>query len=332
MIIKIIKEVEKMRKKLMNSLNPKGKEVKKMKKLVFLALVAIFIVALAGVGMADVINPGSFGVKYLDQSVAQVAGGGPAGNIYGVVALSSTHNLIDGNPENQNLAGVSYYNNGADGYYYFGVYGGLTPILTVGNVTYLGETASGSYLNIYRIPVADGDVYSTAVVAGIGDGSGTLGSFGTDIINAVGAQLFLELAAPKDTNTGVPDYMSTYLGAPPGTVEEFTVTGTFTGKTVAYWDVIGGLGASLVDTNGFPFIPNLYWNAPPLLDSAGNPIDADLKIVSDLTLEVSPFGWTTSSEDPVTGLGTTIPEPSTIILLGAGLFGIGIFGRKRMKG
>jgi hypothetical protein len=316
-----------MRKKLMNSLNPKEKEVKKMKKLVFFALVAIFIVALAGVGMADVINPGPFGAKYIDQSYtsSDYPGGPPTGPIWGVVSLTGTYNLIDGNPESQNLAGVAYYTPGSDGYYYFGVYGGLAPISTAGATTYLGAaTGQTPYLKIYAVPVADGDVYSTAVIAGPGVGDGAFGTFGSAIINAVGAVLFLDLAPP----TG--DYMATYQptpGAPPGTVETFTISGATTGHTLSYWDVIGGSGADLIAQESFPFIPNPYYNGAVIDDA-----DADLKIVSDLTGEVSPFGWVTSSEDPVTGIGTTIPEPSTILLLGAGLFGIGIFGRKRMKG
>jgi hypothetical protein len=319
--------VEKMKKKLMNSLNPKEKEVKKMKKLVFFALVAIFIVALAGVGMADVINPGPFGAKYVDQSFASLPLG--AGPIWGVFSLSDTRNLTDGNPENQSLAGVPYYQQGADGFNYFGVYGGLIPIgvnPTNPSITDLGSVPGNpAYLNIYAVPVADGDVYSAAVAAGPNPGGmGAPGTFATAITTAPGATLFLSLAPG-----GGGEYMSTYFGDLIGTVEEFTLLTPTHGSTLAYWDVVGGSGASLIDPDSFPFFPNLYTGAVKL-DGNGDPVYADLRILSDLTSQAgSP--WTTSSEDPVTGIGTTIPEPSTLILLGAGLFGIGILRRKSTK-
>jgi hypothetical protein len=311
-----------MRKNLINMLNPKRKEVKKMKKLVFFALVAIFVVALAGVGMADVINPGPFGEKYLDQTFADVFGPDASNNIWGVISLTGTHNLLDGNTENQNLSGVAYYTPGSDGFYYFGVYGGLhitSPV--VGPGTYYLDAASGitPYMNIYKVPVAQAGAYDAAVTAGPNvAGLGAPGTFGSAIITAPGAELFLALTPEED-------YLSTYYGTPAGILEEFVFTSILTGKTTAYWDVIGGSGASLIMKDSFPFFPNLY------TDHVINGVYADLKIVSDLTQETTnPFGWNTSSEDPVTGI-SGIPEPSTIILLGMGLLGIGIFGRKRMK-
>jgi hypothetical protein len=307
-----------MRKNLINRFNPKRKEVKKMKKLVFLMFVLLALLVVAGTSSAAIIDPGPFGEKYLDQTFADIE---DTQNVWGVISLTGTHNLIDGNTENQNLSGISYYNPGSDGFYYFGVYGGLTisngPVGPGGGTFYL-TAADGitPYMKIYQVPVAQAGVYDTAVAAGPGVGGGAFGTFGNAIINA--GSLFLDL-------TPSPDYLSTYYGLPAGTLEEFTSNNVLTGKTTAYYDVIGGSGEDLIMKDTFPFFPNLY------TDHVINDVYADLKIVSDLTQEVSIFGWNTSSEDPVTGIGSNIPEPSTILLLGLGLFGIGIFGRKRMK-
>ena len=99
-----------------------------------------------------------------------------------------------------------------------------------------------------------------------------------------------------------------------------------TGHAESYLDITGGTGASLFDRGVFD-LGNTLVGADR----------ADLKIISDLTNQFSagvwtnPNGWTTNSQDPITGRGAAIPEPSTIILLGAGLLGIGIFGKRRMK-
>jgi hypothetical protein len=336
-----------MRKNLMNRLNPKGKEVKTMKKIAFLTSMLIALLVFAGVSQAIIINSGPFGGKYTDNSYADfdylsgnlgpaVAAPGqdvingqynttPTGNIWGIVSLTGIHTLLDNNPENNNLSGAAYYAAGSDNKYYFGVYGGLTYMSgsAPGEVRLGAASGITPYLKIYEVGAADIGAYDAAATSGPNvPGAGAFGSFATDIINAPTAVLWLDTTFSANT-------LAAYdLGFQAGELELVKYGTTQTGDAEAYLDILGGTGASLFETGVFD-LANLLIGTDR----------ADLKIISDLTANfngvsntwTNPFGWTTNSQDPVTGVGSTIPEPSTIILLGAGLFGIGIFGRKKLK-
>ncbi len=68
-----------------------------------------------------------------------------------------------------------------------------------------------------------------------------------------------------------------------------------------YADLFSGIGAELFMQSDF---------APPTLDRPG-------------------FGWPVVSEDPI--VGNIVPEPSTIVLMIGGLFGLFIAGFRRKK-
>jgi hypothetical protein len=326
-----------------------------MKKTMFVASMLIALLAFAGVSQAIIINSGPFGSKYTDYTYADfnwasVGGittpapgqtGTPSGNVWGIFSLTGIHTLTDvptGNPENNALSGVAYYTPGSDGKYYFGVYGGLTYLTTAPGEIRLGAaTGITPYLQLYE--TTNPLVYDAAHVSGPNVASaGALGTFGQTILygadglpGGIGANadstLFLDTTFSANT-------LSAYdlLGFIPAELELATFSSARTGSAESYLDILGGTGAALFERGVFDVSGTLSGSDR-----------ADLKIISDLTdqfvatgpgtvIWTDAFGWTTNSQDPITGVGATgVPEPSTILLLGAGLFGIGIFGRKRMK-
>lgn len=87
------------------------------------------------------------------------------------------------------------------------------------------------------------------------------------------------------------------------------LTTPFSGNGTGYLEITGGAYASLFQTDTFGAGKDLYLNS----DFSAPGID----------------GWPVKSNDPV--IGTVVPEPGTLLLLGSGILGLGLVGRKRFK-
>jgi len=156
---------------------------------------------------------------------------------------------------------------------------------------------------------------------------------GTFTINATGGQLDLYV-----DNT--PDYNGTIANATNGTLlvsfqfipgiipGDFTttvhgtasaITSPLSGQAAAYLAVIPGSGtsSSFFDGNAVPGQPG----APP---------NADAFEISNFTSASGlPGPWTLFSHDPV--VGTIVPEPSSLLLLGTALIGFGRAFKRRLE-
>ena len=173
----------------------------------------------------------------------------------------------------------------------------------------------------------------TGSFGGIVVTSVTANADGTFTINATGGTLSIYV-----DNT--PDYDGTIANATNGTLmvsfnfipgivpgdPTTTVHGTasgitnpLSGEAFGYLDVIPGSGpwASFFDGNAIPGI-------------VGAPPGADALEQSNFNSQTGiPAPWTLVSHDPV--VGTIIPEPGSLMLLGAGLIGVGRSFKRRFN-
>jgi len=136
---------------------------------------------------------------------------------------------------------------------------------------------------------------------------------------AAGASLFLSLDFVPGIDTANDATLDSSLDSS---------TAPITGDASFYLGVTGGAYADMFDTNGF---------TPTYTPDGGMATvgSADLFAQNDFVPNdgsTAPIqgDWGLLSEDPVRGIAAPIPEPSTMMLFGLGLLGLGFVGRKKL--
>lgn len=312
-----------------------------MKKILTLAAI-LLVLGLTSVVQAEpilVVGDYAFkfsGVTYADLNypllptagtIPLAIGGTGSGDTWGIGHITSIQPIIGGTLEQPVLGGAIWSESSGD--FLDLRFGGLTlahPDLTTSAPTsfpydlYFGLGSGtdlnngNAYLQIFHTtgtnPAFNADFVS-------GPGSGAYGSFGTTMDN--GALWLDTTISSLIQDTGDPN-------AQAGDKEKSTVTAITAGSLTAYANIVGGSAAGMFANGLFPLI-----NPDPSGDFF---LKSDLTSFlvlgqNGITWRTDVNGWTNDFHDPATA--RVIPEPSTMVLVGAGLFGLGFFSRRRKQ-
>jgi hypothetical protein len=262
-----------------------------MKKRFLVLFIGLAVVGMVGVQAAqatplDAIPAGAtFQVKFLDAEI-KITGTGQ--ELFGVFVVTSINNPISGLP---------YFNNGDGGRSLVGSFESLNSnAFIILSPTTAEIKFTGGLINLYDVALGS---YHPEILP-------NTKNFGAQLCGgACPAPLIIGNFAPGI----LPGDGTTTLDA------LLNATNPQTGKGTGYIDVVGGTQGARFDTNGFVTTAGLR----------------DLFFESDFaecTSTADPrctHGWQLRSNDPVTGSTRRVPGPATLLLLGAGLVGVGLW-------
>jgi hypothetical protein len=317
-----------MRKNLINMLNPKRKEVKMMKKLTLL-LVTMLLVVFAGSAYAQPITLFTDQISKLKFTDFEILvdnnnnGRIDTGDqLAGILNVTSIDNVASTQNQNLQLATKEL-----TGIFVLDVVAGDLPA-TIGAAGHLDlALLSGDFLALYVGEGATKNFDSTGTIAqGFATASdGTLWAaiLGTGTLNSAttGTETMNDPLDPGVNYVGINN--TAIVGTTAVSINQnwTNLSLNQTGYTILPQDwpeLTGESGAHTYLSNNldlFGYFTDVYFENHLFLNSGAGKIG----------------DWDFRSEDPAYVWATTIPEPSTLLLLGLGLFGIGITARKRLK-